>query len=154
MYLQIRPGTDVVLGYALAAELERIGGIDEAFVAEWVTGYDAYMREARSYSVERASDICVISIHRLHMDPPLGRGARNATFDLSMHALRGNRCALLHSIYIVTTTEQTPRIKQQGLIFYNLLIFKLGNLAIDGCCLWVVGPQNLVTNGHTFFVHR
>lgn len=58
LFLQIKPGTDVVLGYALAAELERLGAIDEAFVNEWTVGFDAYMAEARQHSVELAAQTC------------------------------------------------------------------------------------------------
>ena len=61
LFLQIKPGTDVVLGYALAAELERLDAIDHAFVGEWVHGFEAYMERARQYSVEDAADICGIA---------------------------------------------------------------------------------------------
>ena len=42
LYLQIRPGTDVVLALALAAELERRAAFDSAFLDTWVEGLDAY----------------------------------------------------------------------------------------------------------------
>jgi anaerobic selenocysteine-containing dehydrogenase len=43
LHLAVRPGTDVVLAWALAVELERIGGLDHAFIAEHVLGFDAFM---------------------------------------------------------------------------------------------------------------
>lgn len=52
LYIQIEPGTDVVLALALAAELERRGTINDAFIDEWVEGFDAYMAEARKYDVD------------------------------------------------------------------------------------------------------
>ena len=58
LFLQIRPGTDVVLGLALAAELERRDAFDRAFLARWVAGQDAFMAEARKYGVDRMSRIC------------------------------------------------------------------------------------------------
>jgi anaerobic selenocysteine-containing dehydrogenase len=61
MYLQIEPGTDVVLALALAAELERRGSIDNAFIAEWVEGFDAYMIEARKYDVATMTELTGIS---------------------------------------------------------------------------------------------
>ena len=58
LHLALRPGTDVVLGFALAAELERLGSHDPAFIAANVHGYDEYMALARPWSVERAADVC------------------------------------------------------------------------------------------------
>ncbi len=58
LHLPVLPGTDVVLAYAVAAELERIGGLDRAFIHEHVFGADAYLEAARSYTVERAADVC------------------------------------------------------------------------------------------------
>lgn len=58
LYLQIKPGTDVVLAMALAAEIERRGGLNEAFIAQWVDGSDAYLKQARSYSREDVESIC------------------------------------------------------------------------------------------------
>ena len=58
MHLAIRPGTDVLLGFALAAELERIGAFDQTFIDQHVAGADAYMAEARKVSVEQAAAEC------------------------------------------------------------------------------------------------
>jgi len=52
LFVQIRPGTDVVLAMALAAELERRGAFDQAFIDRWVDGVDAFMQQARQYSVD------------------------------------------------------------------------------------------------------
>src|SRR5258706_10876127 len=57
LHLPVRPGTDVVLAWALAAELERIGGLDRAFIGEHVLGFDAYMGNARAYPPARAAEI-------------------------------------------------------------------------------------------------
>ena len=60
MHLAIKPGTDVVLAWALAAELERIDGLDKAFIDKHVLGVDAFMENARAYSPERAAEECGI----------------------------------------------------------------------------------------------
>jgi len=62
LYLQVRPGTDVVLAHALAAELERRGAFDVEFIAHWVHGVDEYMDAARKHSVENASEICGLAV--------------------------------------------------------------------------------------------
>ena len=58
LFLPVRPGTDVVLAYALAAELERIGAIDMEFVRQWTVGFEAFMAKAREYTLARAEEIC------------------------------------------------------------------------------------------------
>src|SRR5256714_869137 len=58
LHLAVRPGTDVVLAWALAAELERRGALDHAFIARHVAGVEEYMALARRYSVAEAASIC------------------------------------------------------------------------------------------------
>ena len=58
MHLALKPGTDVLLGFALAAELERIGGIDHEFVDANVKGADGFMARAREVCVARAAEAC------------------------------------------------------------------------------------------------
>ncbi len=60
LHIAPKPGTDVVLGFALAAELERIGAHDSRFIADHVYGYDAYMEAARAWTVDRAAATCGI----------------------------------------------------------------------------------------------
>ncbi len=60
LHLAIRPGTDVVLGFALAAELERLGAHDRSFIADHISGYDEYMALAREWPVARAASVCGI----------------------------------------------------------------------------------------------
>lgn len=65
LHLPIRPGTDVVLAWALAVELERTGGLDQDFIKEHVVGFDAYMEAARTYPPERAADVCGIDLESI-----------------------------------------------------------------------------------------
>src|SRR5215468_7321008 len=58
LHLALLPGTDVVLAFALAAELERLGAHDQAFIAANVRGYDEFMALARAWPLERASQTC------------------------------------------------------------------------------------------------
>lgn len=60
LHLPILPGTDVVLALAIAAELERNGGLDQAFIDAHVLGFDDYMTQARRYTPELAAQICQI----------------------------------------------------------------------------------------------
>ena len=50
LHVALRPGTDVVLAWAMAAELERQGALDRAFIARHVDGFEEYMALARRYT--------------------------------------------------------------------------------------------------------
>src|SRR5882724_2259852 len=60
LHLPVRPGTDVVLAWAMAVELERRDGLDRRFIEGNVLGFEAFMKAARAYPPERAADICGI----------------------------------------------------------------------------------------------
>ncbi len=62
LHLAVRPGTDVVLAWAIAVELEKTGGLDQAFIAEHVHGFDAFMTSARKYPPEVAAEVCGIAV--------------------------------------------------------------------------------------------
>lgn len=62
MYLQVRPGTDVVLGLALAAALQARGAWDEAFMDQWVLGADSYLAQAQQYTAQDVAQICGVSV--------------------------------------------------------------------------------------------
>ncbi|EBA15881.1 oxidoreductase, molybdopterin-binding protein [Roseobacter sp. SK209-2-6] len=61
MHVQIKPGSDVVLAMGLAAELEQRGALDLSFIDKWVTGFDAYMAQARQYSSDVVVERCGIT---------------------------------------------------------------------------------------------
>lgn len=60
LHLAPLPGTDVVLGFALAAELERLGALDHGFIAAHVLGFEPFMALAREWTLERAAAVCGI----------------------------------------------------------------------------------------------
>jgi anaerobic selenocysteine-containing dehydrogenase len=61
LHLALRPGTDVVLAWALAAELERSGGLDRAFIERHVEGFEAFMGLARPWTLSEASRVCGVT---------------------------------------------------------------------------------------------
>lgn len=61
LFLPIRPGTDVVLAWAVAAELERTGGLDHNFIAANVEGFQEFMTLAHEWTPERAAAECGIA---------------------------------------------------------------------------------------------
>ncbi|MCI0549116.1 MAG: molybdopterin-dependent oxidoreductase [Candidatus Rokubacteria bacterium] len=57
LHLALVPGTDVILAWAVTAELERRGGLDRRFIAEHVEGFEAYMERVRRVSLADAARI-------------------------------------------------------------------------------------------------
>jgi anaerobic selenocysteine-containing dehydrogenase len=58
LHLAILPGTDVLLAWSLAAELERMGALDDAFISAHVLGFDEFMARARQWPAVRAAAAC------------------------------------------------------------------------------------------------
>jgi anaerobic selenocysteine-containing dehydrogenase len=58
LHLAPRPSTDVLLGLALAVELEALGAHNQDFIARHVSGYDEFMALARAWPVEKAAEAC------------------------------------------------------------------------------------------------
>jgi anaerobic selenocysteine-containing dehydrogenase len=78
LHLGLMPGSDVVLGYAIAAELERQGALDRAFLAEHAVGVEEYLERAREFSLTRAAEICGLAIEDLRTFARLWVEARPA----------------------------------------------------------------------------
>jgi anaerobic selenocysteine-containing dehydrogenase len=55
LHLAPRPGTDVLLAWAVAVELERLGALDRRFIAAHVLGADEYLARARAWPPEAAA---------------------------------------------------------------------------------------------------
>jgi anaerobic selenocysteine-containing dehydrogenase len=60
LWLRPRPGSDGALALALASEIIRAGGIDEAFISDHVTGFDEFAASVRECSIEWAAAITEI----------------------------------------------------------------------------------------------
>ncbi len=58
LHLALLPGTDVLLAWSLACELERAGAFDDAFIAQHVLGVEDFMARARQWPASRAAQAC------------------------------------------------------------------------------------------------
>jgi anaerobic selenocysteine-containing dehydrogenase len=65
LHLAIRPGTDVLLGFALAVELDCMGAHDRRFIADHVLGYDEYMQAASAWPAEAACIQCGVPMEQI-----------------------------------------------------------------------------------------
>jgi anaerobic selenocysteine-containing dehydrogenase len=65
LHLAIRPGTDVLLGFALAVELDRLNAHDHRFISEHVLGYQEYMQAASAWPADRAAEACGVPVEQI-----------------------------------------------------------------------------------------
>src|SRR3989454_2161465 len=57
LHVALRPGTDVILAWAITNELERLGGLDHAFIERHGQGFEGYMERVRRVSLADAERI-------------------------------------------------------------------------------------------------
>jgi anaerobic selenocysteine-containing dehydrogenase len=67
LHLQLLPGTDTLLAWALATELEMAGALDNGFIAAHVLGFDEFMARARQWPVARAAEACRLPEDRIRV---------------------------------------------------------------------------------------
>ena len=65
LHLAVRPGTDVVLAYALSNELVRTGKVATQFLDAHTAGSKEFLAAASKYTLEDASKICDVSIDKI-----------------------------------------------------------------------------------------
>ena len=65
LHLAVRPGTDVVLAYALSNELARTGKVAAQFLDKNTTGGKEFLAAASKYTLEDASKICDVPLDKI-----------------------------------------------------------------------------------------
>ncbi len=65
LHLAVRPGTDVVLAYALSNELARTSKVATQFLAKNTTGGKEFLAAASKYTLEDASKICDVPLDKI-----------------------------------------------------------------------------------------
>ncbi len=90
LFLQIHPGTDVIFAMAVAAELERRGALDMAFIEQWTLGFDEFMDEARKYSVDDVESRCRLSAGQFHAFVDMYVAAKNVAANFGNGIERGH----------------------------------------------------------------
>ncbi len=63
LFLPIRPGSDVVLAYAVAKQIQALGGLDHEFIKDNVSGAQAFLDAANHWSLEEAAELCGLQPH-------------------------------------------------------------------------------------------
>jgi len=89
LHLQIHPGTDVVFAMAVATELEKRDSLDKAFIDEWTVGFDAYMAQARKYTINDVENICRLTVAEFEQFIAMYLSAKNVAVSLGNGIERG-----------------------------------------------------------------
>jgi len=89
LYIQIKPGTDVVIALAMASELEKRGAHNMTFVKKWVDGYDRYMNNARNHSSGMVSEICGVEQETFNLFAKLYSEGKNVSISVGNGLERG-----------------------------------------------------------------
>ncbi|MEE8364237.1 MAG: molybdopterin-dependent oxidoreductase [Gammaproteobacteria bacterium] len=112
LYLQIKPGTDVVLALALAAELERRNAFDKNFIDTWVQDFDRFMQQARHYSIADVLRICEIDAEQFDRLATHYATAKNLALSIGNGIERGHSggSALRAIMSLNTLTGQLGRL--------------------------------------------
>lgn len=61
LFIQINPGTDVVLAYAVANQINVMGGLNQAFIDTYTSGAEQFLERAKSWNLAKAALECGIS---------------------------------------------------------------------------------------------
>lgn len=88
LHLPLLPGTDVILGYAVAAELKRLNALDEPFIEDHVLGAEAYFTEANKYSLALAAELCGLDIEDIQQFVYFWQNIKPAAINIGIGAER------------------------------------------------------------------
>ena len=91
MHLQLRPGTDAALAYALMGELVRNDWLDHDYIERHTLGFEALRERALGWSAERAAAVCGIEAAQIRELARLLGSTRAAAIRLNygMQRVRG-----------------------------------------------------------------
>jgi len=64
-HVQLRPGTDAALAYALMHELITHGWLDHDYIAQYTLGFDALKERALQWPPERAAEVCGVPAEQI-----------------------------------------------------------------------------------------
>ena len=111
LHLPVRPGTDVVLAYAIANELESRDLLAHEFVADHASGVDEFLAAAREFPVARAAEICAVDPCAITELAQLWGTVRPATlragWGLERNRNGGSACAAVFALPVLTGQFET-----------------------------------------------
>ncbi|GAB5467764.1 MAG: molybdopterin oxidoreductase family protein [Rhodospirillales bacterium] len=89
LFLQIQPGSDVVLAMAMANALAERQALDRAFIERWTLGAEAYLEAAKGYSLAEAQSTCNLTAAEIEAFLQLYQGAERIAVSVGNGIERG-----------------------------------------------------------------
>lgn len=112
LFLQPRPGTDGALALALGHLLIRAKAVDEAFVADHVLGFEAYVERVKTWTPERAAAICGVPETQIHALAELMAETRPMTlvpgFGMQRYTNAGQTMRAMLALAVITGNLGKP----------------------------------------------
>ena len=144
LHLGLVPGSDVVLGYAIAAELERIGALDREFIGAHVEGAGEYLERARGFSLERAAEICGLAVDDMRAFARLWRDARPACTIVGIGPERNrNGGGGIRTAYALPALTGNFGVRGAGVLSGNWAFFPTREVAFTRADLVPEGTREL-----------
>ena len=84
LHVPLLPGTDVAFVYGIVNLLHQKGGLDQTFIANHSSGFDAFLAEAQKFSLERTAEICGIDVSVIERFADLIRERRPSAMSIGV----------------------------------------------------------------------
>ncbi len=130
-HIQLRPGTDAALAYALMHELIRLDAIDHDYIERYTIGFEALSARAAEWSPQRAAALCGVApeqITALALDmAQRGPAAIRLNYGLQRVHGGGNAVRAIACLPALTGAWRDPA--------GGLLLSSSGHFAVDNAAL-------------------
>ncbi|HSS65628.1 MAG TPA: molybdopterin-dependent oxidoreductase, partial [Gammaproteobacteria bacterium] len=144
------PGTDVLLAFALAAELDRSGGLDRDFIQANVKGAEAFLARARQWSLEDSAAACGVSAEEIRLLAALYRDSSPAVICPGNGPERNrNGGSGLRAIFALPALAGKFGVRGGGLLQGASHAFPVNGARLEGADMIPAGTRtlNIVTLG-------
>jgi anaerobic selenocysteine-containing dehydrogenase len=144
------PGTDVLLAFALAAELDRSGGLDRDFIDKHVKGADAFLARARRRPLQASAAACGVSAEAIRALAALYRDSSPAVICPGNGPERNqNGGSGLRAIFALPALAGKFGVRGGGLLQGASHAFPVNGARLEGAHLIPAGTRtlNIVTLG-------
>ena len=149
LHLQLNPGTDVYLNNAIGRCLIEDGKIDLKFTAENATGFDDYRKKVMEISLEKASEICGVSIADIRLAASY---IGNAKGYISMWAMGLNQSVIgvNKNLSLINLSLITGQIGKPGSGPFSLTgqPNAMGGREVGGMCNLLPAHRDLANENH------
>lgn len=120
-YLQIKPGSDVYFAQAITAEFDRLGLIDYDKISDNVIGLEAYLENAKQYSLEEIEAYCGINNDQVKQFIQLFKNAKRMSMmvGVGLERSRNGGSAIRSAMALSVLTGHYGRLGQGQMGYYS-----------------------------------